>query len=91
MAAGAAASTIGQALSNSLGLENLGLSFNGAAGSGGVGFGRYISRNTYVSASQSITGRMISIQYYIRRWLSITTSANADGSSNVSVNLIKQY
>ncbi|HTT76224.1 MAG TPA: translocation/assembly module TamB domain-containing protein [Candidatus Binataceae bacterium] len=91
MAAGAAASTIGQALSNSLGLENLGLSFNGAAGNGGVGFGRYISRNTYVSASQSITGRMISIQYYILRWLSITTSANADGSSNVSVNLIKQY
>jgi translocation and assembly module TamB len=91
MAAGAAASTIGQALSSSLGLEDLGVDFNGSAGSGGVGFGRYLGHNTYLSASQSTTGRKVSIQYYVRRWLSLTTSTNSDGSSEIFVNLTKQY
>jgi translocation and assembly module TamB len=91
MAAGAAASTIGQALSSSLGLEDLGVDLNSSAGNGGVGFGRYIGHNTYVSASQATTGRKVSIQYYLRRWLSLTTSTNADGSSEIFVNLTKQY
>ena len=91
MAAGAAASTIGQALSSSLGLEDLGIDLNGSAGNGGVGFGRYLGRNTYLSASQSTTGRKVSIQYYVRRWLSLTTSTNADGSSEIFLNLTRQY
>ena len=91
LAAGAAASTIGQALSSSLGLEDLGVDFNGPAGNGGVGFGRYIGHNTYLSASQSTTGRKVSIQYYFRRWLSLTTSTNSDGSSEIFLNLTKQY
>jgi autotransporter translocation and assembly factor TamB len=91
MAAGAAASTIGQALSSSLGLEDLGIDLNGSAGNGGVGFGRYLGRNTYLSASQSTTGRKVSIQYYVRRWLSLTTSTNSDGSSEIFVNLTRQY
>ena len=91
MAAGAAASTIGQALSSSLGLQDLGIDFNGSAGNGGVGFGRYLGHNTYLSASQSTTGRKVSIQYYVRRWLSLTTSTNSDGSSEIFVNLTKQY
>jgi translocation and assembly module TamB len=91
LAAGAAASTIGQALSSSLGLEDLGVDLNGSAGDGGVGFGRYLGHNTYLSASQSTTGRKVSIQYYVRRWLSLTTSTNSDGSSEIFVNLTKQY
>jgi autotransporter translocation and assembly factor TamB len=89
MAAGAAASTIGQALSSSLGLQDLGI--YSSAGSGGVGFGRYIGKNTYISATQSTTGRKVSVQYYLRRWVSITTSTNSDGSSEIFLNLTRQY
>jgi autotransporter translocation and assembly factor TamB len=94
MAAGAAASTIGQALSSSLGLESLGIDINGAAGNGSVGFGRYIGKNTYISAAQSTIGgqgRKVSIQYYIKRWLSITTSTNSNGSSEIFLNLTHPY
>jgi TamB, inner membrane protein subunit of TAM complex/AsmA family len=90
MAAGAAASTIGQSLASSLGLGELGIDVNSSSGNG-VGVGRYIGKNTYLSASQSTTGRKVSIQYYIKRWISITTSTNADGSSEIFLNLIKQY
>jgi autotransporter translocation and assembly factor TamB len=91
MAAGAAASTIGRALSNSLGLQDLGIDLNSSAGNGGVGFGRYIGKNIYISATQSTTGRKASIQYYICRWVSITTSTNSDGSSEIFLNLTRQY
>jgi hypothetical protein len=90
MAAGAAASTIGRSLASSLGLGALGIDVNSASGNG-VGVGRYIGKNTYLSASQSTTGRKVSLQYYIKRWISITTSTNADGSSEIFLNLIKQY
>jgi autotransporter translocation and assembly factor TamB len=90
MAAGAAASTIGQSLATSLGLENLGVDVNTSSGNG-VGIGRYIGKNTYLSASQSTTGRKVSIQYYVRRWVSITTSTDSDGSSEIFLNLITQY
>jgi translocation and assembly module TamB len=91
MAAGAAASIIGPALSSSLGLQDLGIGLNSSAGSGSVSFSRYAGKNTYLSVSQSTTGRQVSIQYYIRRWLSITTSTNSNGSSQIFVNLIRQY
>jgi hypothetical protein len=59
--------------SSSLGLGDLGIDVNGAAGNGGT------------------TGRNVSIQYYIRRWLSITTSTNADGSSEIFLNLTRHF
>jgi translocation and assembly module TamB len=90
MAAGAAASTIGKSLASSLGLEDLGIDVNSST-SNGVGIGRYIGKNTYLSASQSTTGRKVSIQYYIKRWVSITTATNSDGSSEIFLNLITQY
>jgi autotransporter translocation and assembly factor TamB len=90
MAAGAAASTIGQSLASTLGLENLGLDVNSSSGNG-VGIGRYIGKNTYLSASEGTTGNKVSIQYYIKRWVSITTSTNSDGSSEIFLNLITQY
>jgi len=91
MAAGAVASTIGQALSSSLGLQDLGIDLNSSAGNGGVGFGHYIGKNIYISASQSTTGHEASIQYYIFRWLSITTSTNSDGSSEIFLSLTRRY
>jgi translocation and assembly module TamB len=90
MAAGAAASTIGKSLASSLGLEDLGIDVNSST-SNGVGIGRYIGKNTYLSASQSTTGRKVSIQYYIKRWVSIMTATNSDGSSEIFLNLITQY
>jgi translocation and assembly module TamB len=91
MAAGVGASIIGQALSSSLGLQDLGIGLNGSAGNAGVSLSRYAGKNTYLSAAESTTGRKVSIQYYIRRWLSITTSTNSDGSSEIFLNLTRQY
>jgi len=98
MAAGAAASTVGKAVAQSLGLESLGVDMSGVgAGGGAVGFGRYITRDIYLSASQDVTGgangqpaRKVSLQYYVVKWLSITTSNLSDGSSEISVSLNKQ-
>jgi autotransporter translocation and assembly factor TamB len=91
MAAGAAASTIGQSVASSLGLQSAGIT----VGSGGVGFGKYVTKNTYVSASQNLSGgpqaRKASVQYYFMRWLSIKTSMLADGSSEIFLNISKQY
>ncbi len=91
MAAGAAAWIIGQAVSNTLGLQSLGIALNSLAGNAGVSFGRYASKSTYLSATQSTTGGKVSIQYYIRRWLTITTSTSSDGPSEIFLNLARQY
>lgn len=53
---GFAAATIGSAVAEAIGLQNLGLGeveFNG----GRVGFGRYIGRRTYVTANQELRWR----------------------------------
>lgn len=53
---GFAAATIGSAVAEAIGLQNLGLDaveFNG----GRVGFGRYIGRRTYVTANQELRWR----------------------------------
>jgi autotransporter translocation and assembly factor TamB len=98
MAAGAAAATIGKEISQSLGLESLGFDLSGVgAGGNEVGFGRYVTRDIYVSASQDVSGvngkpaRKVTVQYYIMRWLSIATSNLSDGSSEISISLSKQY
>jgi translocation and assembly module TamB len=51
MAAGAAASVIGQAISDTLGLQSLGIGLSSLAGNAGVSFGRYASKNTYLSVT----------------------------------------
>jgi translocation and assembly module TamB len=83
MAAGAAAATIGKQLSQSLGLESLGFDLSGVgAGGNEVGFGRYVTRDIYVSASQDVSGvngkpaRKVTVQYYIMRWLSENNPAS---------------
>jgi autotransporter translocation and assembly factor TamB len=90
MATGAA----GQAISQSLGLESLGVSVSGQS----VGLGRYLNENTYVSVSPNLVSngsgvpsQVASIQYFLRRWLTITTATMSDGSRQVFLNLTKQY
>jgi autotransporter translocation and assembly factor TamB len=90
MAAGAA----GQALSESLGLASLGVNVNGQS----VGLGHYLNENTYVSVSPSlgangskIPSQVASIQYFLRRWLMITTATMSDGSRQVLLNVNKRY
>jgi autotransporter translocation and assembly factor TamB len=90
MATGAAA----KAISQSLGLESLGVSASGQS----VGLGRYLNENTYVSISPNLAGKtsgipsqVASIQYFLRRWLTITTATMSDGSRQIFLNVTKQY
>jgi autotransporter translocation and assembly factor TamB len=95
MATGVAAHQIGQAVASSMGLQRMGITLNDtASGIPSVGVGHYLGENTYVSASQPIGrrgGQKLSVQYFLLRWLSITTSSSADGSHEIDLNLIKQY
>jgi autotransporter translocation and assembly factor TamB len=90
MAVGAA----GQALSESLGLESLGVDVNGES----VGLGRYLNENTYVSVSPNfgantsgMPSQVAAIQYFLRRWLTVTTATMSDGSRQVFLNANKRY
>jgi autotransporter translocation and assembly factor TamB len=90
MAMGAA----GQALSESLGLASLGVSVSGQS----VGLGRYLSENTYVSISPNLGAnasstptQVASVQYFLRRWLTITTATMSDGSRQVFLSVNKRY
>jgi autotransporter translocation and assembly factor TamB len=90
MAMGAA----GQALSESLGLASLGVSVSGES----IGLGHYLNENTYVSVSPNLGGnpsatpsQVASIQYFLRRWLTITTATMSDGSRQVFLNVKKRY
>jgi autotransporter translocation and assembly factor TamB len=95
MATGAAAQQIGQAVTSSMGLQGTGIALNDVSSSGpSVGFSHYLGENTYVSASQPIGGsggQRLSVQYFILRWLSITTTSASDGSHEIDLNLVKQY
>ncbi|MBV8771798.1 MAG: translocation/assembly module TamB domain-containing protein, partial [Deltaproteobacteria bacterium] len=102
MATGVAVSQIGEAVASSLGLQSLGIELNDVSTSGGsMGFGHYLGQNTYVSASSSVgsgssptagsSGQKISVQYFILRWLSVTTSTDSDGSHEIDLNIVKQY
>jgi translocation and assembly module TamB len=95
MATGVAAHQIGQAVASSMGLQRMGVTLNDtSSGTPAVGIGHYLGENTYVSASQPIGGRggqKLSVQYFLLRWLSITSSSSADGSHEIDLNLVKQY
>jgi autotransporter translocation and assembly factor TamB len=90
MAAGAA----GQAISESLGLASLGVNVNGES----VGLGHYLNENTYVSFSPSLgangsqtPSKVASIEYFLKRWLTLTTSTMSDGSSEVFLKVNKRF
>jgi autotransporter translocation and assembly factor TamB len=90
MAIGAA----GQALSQSLGLGSLGMSVNGES----VGYGHYLNKDTYISFSPSLgasgsqtPSKVASIEYFLRRWLTITTATMSDGSRQIFLKVNKRY
>ena len=63
-----------------------------------VGLGHYLNENTYVSVSPNLgtntsgtPSQVASIQYFIRRWLTITTATMSDGSRQVFLNVKKRY
>jgi autotransporter translocation and assembly factor TamB len=84
LTAGYAASQIAQSVSQALGLEDLGIDLREADIAGGhVGFGRYLSPNTYVSISQEVggkRGREVSVEYHLGPAWQLNTSTSAAGS-----------
>jgi translocation and assembly module TamB len=90
MAGGYAASQVGQAVAQALGLGDLGVTTN----SGGVGFGRYLSKNIYVSASQSAANmqdRRAEIHYYITPSVDLNTSASTNYGNEIKLQWHKEY
>ena len=90
LAAGAA----GRALTESLGLASLDVNVNGES----AGLGHYLNENTYVSVSPNLAAnasktpaQVASVQYFLRRWLTITTATMSDGSRQVFLNVNKRY
>jgi autotransporter translocation and assembly factor TamB len=90
MAIGAA----GQALSESLGLSLLGVNVNGES----IGLGRYLNKDTYISFSPNpganggqTPSKVASIEYFLRRWLTITTATMSDGSRQIFLKVNKRY
>ena len=95
LASGFAAATIGNAISESLGLDRLGLDIGELDFSGGqVGFGRYVGDKTYVSISQDLsgeTGREVAIEYRIGPDWKIVTSTSTTGESGIGILWHKRY
>jgi len=90
MAGGYAASKIGQAVAQSLGLGELGVTTN----SSGVGFGRYLTKDIYVSASQSASNmqdRKAQIQYYLTPSVSLDSSASTNYGNEIKLQWHKDY
>ena len=95
LTSGYAAATLGQSVSDALGLDTLGIDLSGLDFSGGqVGFGRALTRKTRISASQSIGGRRgqeVAIDYEMTPNLDLRTSADSKGSSSADIIWRKRY
>jgi translocation and assembly module TamB len=92
---GYAATKIGESVSQFLGLNSLGIDLQQIDFSGGrVGFGQYLTRKTYVSASQDLAGKegqKMSVEYQLAPDWEITTSTSSSGSSGADIFWQKQY
>jgi autotransporter translocation and assembly factor TamB len=86
---GYVASQIADSVSQALGLEDLGFDMRQVNLTGGrVGFGRYIGPKTYISASQDFsgkTGHQVSVDYYLSRRWTITTSSSTGGDNAAGI------
>jgi autotransporter translocation and assembly factor TamB len=95
LTAGFAAATLGRAVSDALGLQNLGIDLSDVSFTGGqVRFGRYVGPRTYVSVSQDISGdheREVSLEYQLTPNWRIGTSTTIEGKSSVDVIWHKRY
>jgi autotransporter translocation and assembly factor TamB len=90
MAGGYAAAQIGQAVSQALGLGELGVSTT----SGGLGIGRYLTQNLYVSASQSsanMQDRRAEVQYYLTPEVTLDSSASTNYGNEIKLQWHKEY
>ena len=92
---GYAAAKIGESVSQALGLEQLGIDLREVDFTGGrIGFGRYVSPNTYVSMSQDIAGKKgqeVSVEYSLSPGWKTTTSTSAGGNSEAGILWHKEY
>lgn len=90
MAGSYAASQVGQAVAEALGLGELGVTTN----SGGVGISRYLTQNVYVSASQSASNmqdRKAELQYYLTPSINLDTSASTNYGNEIKLQWHKEY
>ncbi len=93
MASGYVAAQVGKSIAQALGLEALGVNVSQS----GVGFGNYLTKNVYVSASQetnpSAPGRAAALTYYLTPHLELETSASTNSSvgNQIELNWKKEY
>jgi len=90
---GFAAATIGSAVAEALGLDDLGFGDLGFTG-GRFGVGRYIGRSTYVTVNQELAGERgqeVSVEYQLAPDWKIGSTTTSKGSSEVEIIWHKRY
>lgn len=89
LTSGFAAAVLSQAVTEALGLDRFGLDLSNVSFTGGsVGFGRYLTSNTYVSVTQHLDedrGREATIEYFFTPRWKIVSSTDSLGASGVDV------
>jgi translocation and assembly module TamB len=92
---GFAATKIGQAVAESLGLQNLGVDIGSIDFSGeAVRFGQYVGRDTFISVSQEISGkygREVAAEYQITSDWRFSVSSSTTGPDGVDLIWQKRY
>ncbi len=92
---GYVAGRIANSVSEALGLDSLGVDIREVDFTGGrVGFGRYVGRDTYVSASQELSGergREVSVEYRLAPDWKFGTSTTSTGSNGIDLIWHKRY
>jgi hypothetical protein len=91
MAGGYAASQVGKAVAQALGLESLGIN---VAPGGGLGLGTYLTQSLYVSASQESSGaygHRATMGYYLMPDLELETSTSTTQGNEVTLEWTKEY
>ena len=95
LSAGFAATTIGRAVSNALGLQNLGIDLSDISYTGGqVRFGRYVGERTYLSVSQEIAGQLgqeVTVEYQLTPDWRVGATTATERGSGVDVIWHKRY
>jgi translocation and assembly module TamB len=92
LASGFAATKIGAAVAEAIGLDTLGGDLN--VEDGRIGYGRYLGERTYVTAGQDLDGeegQEVTIEYQIGRDWKIESSTTSKGSSGVGIIWHKRY